>query len=83
MDDIAFIIPHQANLRIITAIAERAGISMDRMYVNIDKVGNTTAALIPLALDEAMRSGKVKKGDKVVFVVFGAGFTWGASVVEI
>lgn len=83
MDDIACIIPHQANLRIITAIAEKVGVSMDKMYVNIDKVGNTTAASIPLALDEAMKRGRLKKGDKVIFVVFGAGFTWGASVVEI
>lgn len=82
-DDIACVIPHQANMRIIQAISERIDISLDRFYNNLERVGNTTAASVPLALDEAIKCGRVKKGDKVLFVVFGGGFTWGATVVEM
>lgn len=78
-DDIAYLVPHQANLRIIDATAERMGLSKDKVMINIDKYGNTTAATIPLCLTEYYREGKLKKGDKVILSAFGAGFTWGAS----
>ncbi|MGD1005998.1 MAG: beta-ketoacyl-ACP synthase III [Ignavibacteriaceae bacterium] len=77
-DDIAYLVPHQANLRIIGATAERMGISMDKVMINIDKYGNTTAATIPSCLVEYYRSGKLKKGDKLILASFGAGWTWGA-----
>ena len=83
MDDVACIIPHQANIRIIKAIADRAGVELDRFYINLDRLGNTTAATIPIALDEALRCGRVKEGDLVLFVAFGGGFTWGASLVRL
>lgn len=78
-DDIAYLVPHQANLRIIDATAQRMGIPKEKVMINIDKYGNTTAATIPLCLVEYYRDGKVKKGDKLILSAFGAGFTWGAS----
>ncbi len=78
-EDIAFLVPHQANLRIISATADRLGLCMDKVMMNIDKYGNTTAATIPLCLVEYYREGKLKKGDKLILSAFGAGFTWGAS----
>lgn len=81
-DNVDLFIPHQANIRIIDAAAKRLGIGSDRVFVNVDRYGNTSAASIPLALHEARRSGRIKDGDTVVFVGFGAGLTWGASVVE-
>jgi 3-oxoacyl-[acyl-carrier-protein] synthase-3 len=78
-EEVAFLVPHQANLRIIGATAERMGLCMDKVMVNIDKYGNTTAATIPLCLVEYYRQGKIKKGDKLILSAFGAGFTWGAS----
>ena len=83
MADIDRVIPHQANLRIIEAIADRLGIGMDRFYLNVDRTGNMSSASIPVALDEALAGGKVKKGDKVLTVAFGSGFTWGASVIQL
>ncbi len=80
-DDVAYLVPHQANLRIINATAERMGISKDKVMVNIHKYGNTTAATIPSCLTEYYREGKVKKGDKLIFAAFGAGYTWGACYV--
>jgi len=77
-EDIAYLVPHQANLRIINATAERMGLSADKVMINIDKYGNTTAATIPLCLTEYYRAGKVKKGDNLVLAAFGAGWTWGA-----
>lgn len=77
-NDIAYLVPHQANLRIIDATAERMGISKDQVMINIDKYGNTTAATIPLCLTEYCRAGKVKKGDNLILAAFGAGYTWGA-----
>ena len=76
------LIPHQANIRIIEASAKRLKLSMDKVYVNLDKYGNMSAASIPVALDEAYREGKIKKGDNIVLVGFGGGLTWGASVVR-
>jgi 3-oxoacyl-[acyl-carrier-protein] synthase III len=80
--DVDWVIPHQANLRIITAISERLGVGMDKFHVNLDRVGNMSAASVPVAMDEAVRLGRVKRGDLVVMVAFGGGFTWGASLME-
>lgn len=77
-EDIAYLVPHQANLRIIDATAERMGISKDKVMININKYGNTTAATIPLCLTEYYREGKIKKGDNLILAAFGAGYTWGA-----
>ena len=82
VDDVRWIIPHQANMRIIRAIGSRLGDVQEKLYVNLDRVGNMSAASVPVALDEAVVAGKVKPGDTLLFVVFGAGFTWGAMVVE-
>jgi len=81
-EDIDCVIPHQANHRIIKAVADRVGIPLDRFFINVDRYGNTSAASVIIALDEAVRSGRVKPGDKVMFLVFGGGFTWGAMVLE-
>lgn len=78
-DDIAFLVPHQANKRIIDATGERMGLSKDKVMMNIDNYGNTTAATIPLCLVEYYRDGKLKKGDKLILSAFGAGYTWGSS----
>jgi len=77
------IIPHQANMRIVQAIADRINLPIDRFFINLDRYGNTTAATVPLALDEAIRSGRVKPGDLILTTVFGGGFTWGAAVFEL
>ncbi|MCX8493677.1 MAG: ketoacyl-ACP synthase III [Chthoniobacterales bacterium] len=81
-DEIACFIPHQANLRIIEAIADRLDVSMDRFMVNLDRYGNTSAAAVAIALDEAARSGRFQRGDKILMVVFGGGLTWASTVVE-
>lgn len=81
-DEVDLFIPHQANIRIIEAVAKGLGLPMERMYVNIDRYGNTSAASVGIALDEAVREGRVRPGDKLVFVAFGAGFTSGAIAVE-
>jgi 3-oxoacyl-[acyl-carrier-protein] synthase-3 len=77
--DVAYLVPHQANLRIIDATAQRMGLEKEKVMINIDKYGNTTAATIPLCLTEYYRNGKVKKGDNLILSAFGAGYTWGAS----
>jgi 3-oxoacyl-[acyl-carrier-protein] synthase-3 len=82
IDEVSLVIPHQANRRIIVALAERLGISMDKVMVNLDKYGNTSAASIPVALDEAKRQGRIQKGDIVLLNGFGAGFAWGAAVIK-
>ena len=81
-EDITLIIPHQANLRIIQAIADRLGLPHDKAFINLDKYGNTSAATIPVALDEANRAGRLKRGDILLLVAFGGGFTWASSVVR-
>lgn len=81
-DELALLVPHQANLRIIEATAQRLGVPMEKVFVNLDKYGNTSAASIPLALDEARKAGRIRKGDLVAMVTFGGGFTWAAAVVE-
>lgn len=77
-EDIAYLVPHQANLRIIDATAQRMGLNKDKVMINIDKYGNTTAATIPLCLTEYHRDGKLKIGDNLILSAFGAGYTWGA-----
>ena len=77
-DDISYLVPHQANLRIIDSTANRMGIPKEKAMVNIHKYGNTTAATIPLCLTEYYRDGKLKKGDNLILAAFGAGFTWGS-----
>ncbi len=81
-EQIDLLVPHQANMRIITATAEHAQIPMEKVYVNVDRYGNTSAASIPLALVEARQAGRLKPGSLVLLVTFGAGFTWGAMVVR-
>jgi 3-oxoacyl-[acyl-carrier-protein] synthase-3 len=81
-EDIACVIPHQANLRIIEAIAERMGLPMEKFYVNLDRFGNTSAAAVAMALDEAHRTGRIRVGDYILLVVFGGGLTWASSVIQ-
>jgi len=81
-DDVDWFIPHQANRRIIDAVGHRLGIDESRCFVNIERYGNTSAASIPIALDEAVRAGKVERGDVVLMAAFGAGLTWAGSVVR-
>ncbi len=81
-DQVDFLVPHQANIRIIEATAKRLNMPMDRVCVNLDKYGNTSAASIPLALDEAIQAGRIKKGNLVLMVAFGAGFTWGGVLMR-
>jgi 3-oxoacyl-[acyl-carrier-protein] synthase-3 len=80
--DLACIIPHQANLRIIEAIAGRMNLPLDRFMVNLDRYGNTSAAAVAIALDDANRTGRMKVGDYVLLVVFGGGLTWASSVIQ-
>ncbi len=82
IEDIACVIPHQANMRIIEAIADRLGIPLEKFYVNLDRYGNTSAAAVAIALDEANRSGRIKPGDYILMVVFGGGLTWAGTVIE-
>jgi len=77
-EDIAYLVPHQANLRIIDATAKRMGIEPEKVTINIEKYGNTTAATIPLCLTEYYRDGKFKKGDNLILAAFGGGYTWGS-----
>ncbi len=76
------IIPHQANLRIIDAVGDRLGARPDQFFVNLHKYGNTSAASVAIALDEAVSSGRIQRGDLILMIVFGAGLTWGAAVIE-
>jgi 3-oxoacyl-[acyl-carrier-protein] synthase-3 len=82
LDDLAMVIPHQMNARIIESAAKRLNLPDEKVFVNIQDYGNTSAASIPIALDECVRRGRLRRGDIVVFVAFGAGVTWGANVVE-
>lgn len=82
VEDIALIIPHQANMRIIKAIGDRLGGDESQYFVNLDRYGNTSAASVIVALDEALQAGRIKKGDMVLLVAFGGGFVWGASLLE-
>lgn len=81
-DDIDLIVPHQANYRIIEYACKKTGIDMDKFFLNLDHTGNMSAASVPVALDEANRLGKIKKGDKVLFVAFGGGLTYSGMIFE-
>ncbi|MGB2988683.1 MAG: beta-ketoacyl-ACP synthase III [Candidatus Zixiibacteriota bacterium] len=81
-EEIDLLIPHQANIRIIEALAKWLKVPMDKVYVNIDRYGNTSAASVPIALDEARKKGVIKEGSNTVLVAFGAGFTWGSAVIK-
>lgn len=80
--DVRWFVPHQANTRIINAVADRLGWPPEEIYLNIDRIGNTSAASIPIALDEMVRAGKVAEGDVLLFAAFGAGLTWGSALVR-
>ena len=80
--DITLMVPHQANIRILQAVAERLKIPIEKVFTNLHKYGNTSSASIPIALDEAYREGHIKNGDRILIVGFGAGLTWGASIIE-
>lgn len=80
--DITWLVPHQANIRIISATAKKLGMSMDHVVVTVDRHGNTSAASIPLAFDEAVRDGRIKRGDTVLMEAFGGGFTWGSVLLK-
>lgn len=82
IDDIDLYIPHQANVRIIKAVAARLGLPLDRVFMNMDRYGNTSAASIPLALDEAVRTGRLKEGNLIMLGAFGSGLTWSAVVIR-
>ncbi len=83
IDDVDMIVPHQANIRIIDGASKRLGIDQSKVFVNIEKYGNMSAACIPIALCEAMDNGQIKKGDTVVLVGFGGGLTWGAAAIKM
>ena len=82
ISQIKCVVPHQANRRIIDAVGERLGVTPDQLFVNLEKYGNTSAASVAIALDEAVSSGRIHRGDLILLVVFGAGLTWGAAVIE-
>jgi len=81
-EDVDLLIPHQANARIMTAVAERLHIPREKAVIDVSDVGNTSAASIPIALDRAYRAGRMHEGDLVVFTSFGAGLTWGATAMR-
>ena len=80
--DVDLVVPHQANLRIIEAVATRVGVPPERTFVNVQRYGNMSAATTIIALDEAVRGGLVKRGDLVELIAFGAGLTWGSAVIR-
>ena len=80
--DISYLIPHQANIRILNAVADRLGFAAEKVVVNLDRYGNTSAASIPLALDEAVRDGRIKEGASLLFLAFGGGLTWASALVR-
>jgi 3-oxoacyl-[acyl-carrier-protein] synthase-3 len=83
VDDVDLVVPHQVNSRIITSAAEKFNLPMDKVYMNIDRYGNTSAASIPIAMDEAKQAGKIKPGSTLVLVAFGAGLTWAGAVLKM
>jgi 3-oxoacyl-[acyl-carrier-protein] synthase-3 len=82
ISEIKCIIPHQANRRIIDAVGEKLGAKPEQVFVNLHKYGNTSAASVAIALDDAVQGGRIQRGDLVLLIVFGAGLTWGAAVIE-
>lgn len=81
-EEVNLLIPHQANTRIIESVAKKLKLPMENVFINIEKYGNTSSASIPIALDEALKAGRIKSGDYILFVAFGAGLTWGATLVK-
>lgn len=81
-EDLSLVIPHQANMRIIDSLAKRLSIPMDKFHNNLDRYGNTSAASVPIALDEAFRAGRIKSGDLILLVAFGAGLTWASTLIK-
>jgi 3-oxoacyl-[acyl-carrier-protein] synthase-3 len=81
-EDVSLMVPHQANMRIIDSTARRLGVPMDKVFLNIEKYGNTSAASVPLAFDEAVRLGRINKGDVVLMAAFGGGLTWASAVIR-
>lgn len=81
-DDIKLLIPHQANMRIINATAKRVGMPLEKVYVNVQEYGNTSAASIPIAMNEALGNGRLQPGDRCLIVAFGGGFTWGSALIQ-
>jgi len=82
LEDIALIVPHQANLRIINAVAQRLGLGPDKVFTNVDRYGNTSAASVPIALDEAIEAQRVRDGDLIMLNACGGGLTWGANLIR-
>ncbi len=82
MDSVDLVIPHQANIRILNKLVERLSIPEEKLFINVSKYGNTSAASIPIALDEANNEGLISAGDTVLFCTFGGGFTWGAALIK-
>ena len=83
VSDLKLVIPHQANKRIIEAIASPINVREDQLFIHVDKYGNTSAASVSICLDEAFRSGRIRKGEMVLLVAFGAGLTWGAQLIRV
>ena len=83
IDDVAMLVSHQMNARIIESAAKRLAFPPEKVFININEYGNTSAASVPLAFDECRKQGKIKEGDIVIFVAFGAGLTWGANVIQL
>jgi 3-oxoacyl-[acyl-carrier-protein] synthase-3 len=82
INDISLVIPHQANIRILNKLTERLGVDQEKIFINVDKYGNTSAASIPIALDEANKENRLQQGDLVLFCSFGGGFTWGSLLMR-
>jgi len=82
IDDLAMVVSHQMNARIIESAAKRLNLPSEKVFININEYGNTSAASVPIAFDDCVRKGRIKRGDIVILVAFGAGLTWGANVVE-
>jgi 3-oxoacyl-[acyl-carrier-protein] synthase-3 len=82
LEDVALIVPHQANLRIINAVAQRLGLGPEKVFTNVDRYGNTSAASVPIALDEALAAGRIRDGDLVMLNACGGGLTWGANLIR-
>lgn len=82
IDEISLLIPHQANIRILRSLAERLGLPLEKVYINVQKYGNTSAASVPIALDEANREGRLTRGELLLICVFGGGFTWGTALMR-
>lgn len=82
IDDIRYIVPHQANIRIIQSAAKKLHVNLDKFYINLDKYGNTSSASVPIALNEMYEKGILRKGDKLILVAFGGGLTYAATMME-